>query len=158
MKPSVYTKEQTKTFVKTPLPNLTVRVTLRYDDKCGNGHNSFGITGTIWENNRESVSGVIHEEITKYFPELSHLIKYHSMSSDCPLHYVENTLFFLGFYGEKDENIELARKTAIWPDLPEKFLKSNGANKSEIISSLTQRLPALKEEFAVAMEKVGFVY
>lgn len=74
-------------------------VTIRYDDKCGNGHNTFSITGTIKELNsirRNSTicCGCIHEEIKKYFPEFAHLIKWHLCNSDMPLYYIDDTLYY----------------------------------------------------------------
>ncbi len=74
---------------------------IRWDDQCGNGHNSFSITGTIYEkqgNGRwlDAGGGCIHEEIEKYFPEFKHLIKWHMMTSEGPWGYVENTTYHAG--------------------------------------------------------------
>lgn len=67
---------------------------IRYDDECGNGHNTFAITATI--RNRYGVwlaGGCLHDEIAEAYPEYAHLIKWHLCSSDGPLYYVENTLY-----------------------------------------------------------------
>jgi hypothetical protein len=40
-----------------------------------------------------SMGGCIHDELTKYFPELAHLIKWHLCSTDGPMHYVSNTMY-----------------------------------------------------------------
>jgi hypothetical protein len=81
----------------------TYRITakVRYDDDCGNGHNSFAITADIERkagNHRwyESGGGCCHEEVAKHFPELAPFIKWHLTSSDGPMHYVANTLYFAG--------------------------------------------------------------
>jgi hypothetical protein len=81
---------------------------VRYDDECGNGHNTFSITGAIdrkmaltrggvvevhW---REESGGCIHDEIARHFPELKPLLKWHLCSSDGPLHYVANTVYLAG--------------------------------------------------------------
>jgi len=68
---------------------------IRYDDRCGNGHNTFSITGAVHEraNYREVMAGCIHNEIAKAFPKVAHLIKWHLMSSDGPIHYVANTVY-----------------------------------------------------------------
>lgn len=71
---------------------------IRYDDQCGNGHNTFSITGYIREGWHSS-GDCIHDKIIKYYPELSHLIKWHLCSADCPLHYVANTLYFVDEHG-----------------------------------------------------------
>jgi hypothetical protein len=72
-----------------------MNVHIRYDDECGNGHNSFSITGEIiyesWKN--PEVCGCIHEEIEKYFPELKKYIKWHLFNSDGPMHYIANTTY-----------------------------------------------------------------
>ena len=91
--------------------------TARYDDQCGNGHNTFAITGTLYGADRipgESTTknakgktlwcycgGCVHDEIAKHIPELAPYIKWHLVSSDEPMHYVENTLYLAG---SKDYN------------------------------------------------------
>lgn len=100
MKPSILTKKQTrvygpKTFVKDGT-KFRIVATVRYDDQCGNGHNTFSITGEIRDargDGNSSLSGCIHDEIAKHFPELRPLIKWHLVSSDGPMHYVANTVY-----------------------------------------------------------------
>lgn len=74
-----------------------IGVKLRYDDECGNGYNTFSITASIWmtgdRKDNPSMFGCLHDEITKHFPELAHLIKWHLVSSDSPMHYVSNALY-----------------------------------------------------------------
>lgn len=100
MKESVLTKHQKQVFTK-PINYeghaCIIKVTIRYDDECNNGHNTFAITGEIKRqgNYRDcEVCGCIHEEIEKYFPEFQHLIKWHLVSSDSPLHYIANTIYW----------------------------------------------------------------
>lgn len=77
--------------------NLTVN--LRYDDECGNGHNTFSITGDLYRYGRPKTDGNmitcgrIHDIIAELAPQYKHLIKWHLMSSDEPVHYVANTLY-----------------------------------------------------------------
>lgn len=70
---------------------------VRFDDNCKNGHNSFAVTGFGWYDNWKArdwdFGGCCHEMIEKIFPELKHLIKWHLMSSDSPMHYVANTIY-----------------------------------------------------------------
>lgn len=77
-----------------------VTATVRYDDQCGNGHNSFAITGNQERHERgrweEDSCGCLHEIIAKQFPELAPYIKWHGMNSDGPTHYVENTVYHAG--------------------------------------------------------------
>ena len=75
-----------------------IKAEIRFDDECGNGHNSFAITGEIASNTSFSerafvAGGCLHEEIAKHFPELAHLIKWHLCSTDSPMHYVANTVY-----------------------------------------------------------------
>ena len=70
-------------------------VTLRYDDQCGNGHNTFSMTasGRDRPNNSPRVGGCCHDAIVQAFPDLEPFIKWHLCSSDGPLHYIENTIY-----------------------------------------------------------------
>lgn len=71
-----------------------ITVELRFDDSCGNGHETFAITANIRENGREYMGGCCHEEIAKHFPALAPLIKWHLCSTDGPMHYPANALYF----------------------------------------------------------------
>lgn len=101
MSTSTLTKDQKKSFVKTftkGTKTFTITATVRYDDECGNGHNSFSINGDIYRGTSRTdhnfvTGGSIHDEIAKHFPELRPLIKWHLVSSDGPMHYLANTLF-----------------------------------------------------------------
>ncbi len=102
---SKLTKQQYKSFGPRPIKGYgegaAVWAHVRYDDECGNGHNTFSITGSVRVPKQRDIaaSGCIHEEITEAFPELAHLIKWHLCSSDGPMHYIANTVHFAS---EKD--------------------------------------------------------
>lgn len=66
---------------------------IRFDDECKNGHETFSIVGEIRVKSRDYMSGCIHGEIAKYFPELEPLVKWHLTSSDGPMHYVANAVY-----------------------------------------------------------------
>lgn len=70
--------------------------TVRHDDECGNGHNSFAITGELYENDRWMAGGCLHDDIAEHFPELAPLIKWHLCSTDGPMHYPANALYHAG--------------------------------------------------------------
>lgn len=100
MEKSILTRNQKKTLTKRYTENgipYIIEVDIRYDDQCGNGHNSFSITGTVYEKRKAEscleTCGCIHEEIAKHFPELERYIKWHLCSSDGPMHYIANTLY-----------------------------------------------------------------
>jgi len=98
---SVLTKNQKKTFTKVYQENgdkYRITATVRHDDDCHNGHNSFSITGDIDQihpNGRitEVSGGCIHQDIIKRFPELEKYIKWHLTSADGPMHYLANTMY-----------------------------------------------------------------
>lgn len=84
---------------------------MNFDDDCGNGHNTFAITGEVkapasvrrrgrggkLETAHEWIAGgCLHEDIARVFPELAPLIAWHLTSSDGPLHYIANTVYHAG--------------------------------------------------------------
>jgi hypothetical protein len=176
-------KEQKKTYgpVIYTEDGQKYRITaeVRHDDECGNGHNSFSITGEIrissggyW---RDHSGGCLHEDIAKHFPRLAPFIKWHLCATDGPMHYVANTMYWLGFHGYCKEgeattppNLEHARSTAVWPDLPEEFVAPRwiryGRNAAQtglgraVRATLEARLPALLAEFRRDVEALGFTF
>ncbi|MDQ0301381.1 hypothetical protein [Ancylobacter polymorphus] len=84
----------------------SMRVEMRFDDDPSNGHNTFAITAEVWADSRRRrddmlAGGCMHEEIARVFPELAHLIRWHLVSTDGPMHYVANTVYFAG---DRDHN------------------------------------------------------
>src|SRR5688572_28642138 len=99
---SVLVKRQKKTFGPVFYTErglrYRIKAEVRHDDECGNGHNSFSITAEIdcrdgnrW---REDRGGCCHDEVAKHFPELAPLIKWHLVSTDGPMHYIANTIYW----------------------------------------------------------------
>jgi len=125
-----------------------MKVTLRYDDERNNGYNTFAITGEIREQGKYKVCevcGCIHDEIGEYFPEFKHLMKWHLVSSDGPMHYIVNTL-----YWSRGRDLKNARLCAIWDDATLEQLQSE--------TELKKRLPKLMKEFKKDIEAIGFIY
>lgn len=111
---SVLTKKQVKTF-RTEYTNedgqpCVLIAEVRYDDECNNGHNTFAITGELYDRSDRipygaSVKnssgktlwlgscGCLHEEIAKRFPELAPFIKWHLVNTDGPMHYIANSTY-----------------------------------------------------------------
>ena len=89
-----------------------IKVQVQHDDKCGNGHNTFNITGTLYDaygDRRDgtvtlksgrrlfaSCFGGLHEEIAYAIPELEPYLKWHSMTTDGPLHYPDTPVYLAG--------------------------------------------------------------
>lgn len=92
-------KNQKKIFTKV-LGDEKIKVELRYDDECGNGHNSFSATCSGWEKRggrwEETFGGCAHEEIVRFFPDLAKYMKWHLTSSDGPMHYPGNVTYHAG--------------------------------------------------------------
>ena len=73
-------------------------VNIRYDDECDNGHNTFAITVDVYriaKNGRliENSFGCQHELAVRLWPDLAPFIKWHLVSTDGPMHYIENTTY-----------------------------------------------------------------
>lgn len=142
------TKEFGPRTIKLKGEDITVRAHVRWDDRCKNGHNTFSITGEYldrrYQNWSSAAGGCIRDEISAAFPELKKYIKWHLVSSDGPLHYVANALYWI-----KEGNLEYARSTAIWPD----------AELSDFTEEkLLTRLPSLMSMFKHDIESLGFTY
>lgn len=106
MSTSILTSEQVKTFnkiVRYDGERCLLTVTLRYDDQCRNGHNTFSITGELWRATKDGrrkgrdclACGCLHDDIAKHFHELAHVIPWHGVTTDGPLLYIENTLYHM---------------------------------------------------------------
>jgi hypothetical protein len=153
-----------KTFKKELSDGSVLVASVRFDDECENGHNTFSITADLYEETRGAVGlglwyvfnsrgkkryltagGCQHDLVTEHFPELAPLIKWHLTSTDGPLHYVANTVY----HAEQGE-LDYARESAVAPDATLAELSDE--------SWLLARLPALMVEFRAAVESLGFVY
>jgi len=141
-------------------------VELSFDDCRKNGRDSFSITADIRENGKEYISGCCKDEIAANFPELAPLIKWHMSSTDGPMYYITNTLYWLGYSGSPP-NIEYARTAAVWSDMPESMLCDKDARRLKVTRDaaavpvralLTDRLPGLLRDFKAAMSGAGFVW
>jgi hypothetical protein len=80
-----------------------ITITLRWDDECKNGHNTFSAYADIikfkagkWLDDQ---FGQCVAEMREHFPELAHLLKWHMCSDDGPLHYIANTLYHVDGHG-----------------------------------------------------------
>lgn len=73
-----------------------ISVEMRFDDELNNGHETFAITADIRMDGREYMGGCCHDEIAQRFPEFEPLIKWHLTSTDGPMHYPGNALYFAG--------------------------------------------------------------
>lgn len=83
------------------LPNKEekfIKVKIRLDDECNNGHNDFSITGET-----KFTGGCIHEEIIKHFPEFQIFIDLHLCDqAGVHMYIAENGFYHLKEMGEQE--------------------------------------------------------
>lgn len=171
---SILTRNQKKTFEREMIIDgepCKMIVTIRYDDKCNNGHNSFAITANLYDRgyirNEAFVTlstgkkrwlgscGCLHDHIAKYFPELQKYIKWHLCEGVEPMYYIENSLYWLGLRNAPKADFENFKSTAIWPEAP---LIALEWDEKTATAKLNERLPALMKDFRAAVKELGFVY
>jgi len=97
------TKNQKKEYSRTFRENgkqRYLKLTIRFDDDCGNGHNSFAMTGDVGKVRKDGSFydhpysfGCLHERIAEVFPEFEKYLKWHLCSIDGPMHYIANTIY-----------------------------------------------------------------
>lgn len=109
--------------------DAVIAVTARYDDDCRNGHNTFSLTADVRATDRRRnpsdggwiAGGCLHEEIAKHFPGLAPLIKWHLCSSDGPMHYLANAVYFASdrdCHGKRAGEPSAFSKVVRWHDFP----------------------------------------
>lgn len=116
MTPAILKTFGPKNYIKNGT-EFQIKATVRYDDQCKNGYDSFSITGEQYRivrgMRREDSFGCIHELVAEHFPELRPFIKWHSMTEHGPLHYLANTIYLAGdrdCWGlRKDETKQLTK-------------------------------------------------
>jgi uncharacterized protein Usg len=147
MKPTKRTiYPQVKEYTKTLRNGDVVKVRVRHDDTCGNGHNTFGITCDVRsETGVWRSGGCQHDIVAEHFPELAPFIKWHLTSTEGPMHYIANTV-----YHAEQGKLEYARSSAVWPEATLEQLQDKDA--------LAARLQALLLDFQAAVEALGLVY
>jgi hypothetical protein len=90
-------KNYKKTWKDTTGQKWTITAQVRHDDQCGNGHNSFAITGNIFKGGEDYIGGCIHKDIAEHFPELAPFIRFHLYNTEGgPMHYLANTIYLAG--------------------------------------------------------------
>lgn len=195
---SVLTKKQVKTFLSPVYQArkgvyVALEVKVRYDDQCGNGHNTFAITADeiryLKDGSRRAMSntwysgGCQHDLVAKKFPGLAPLIKWHLVSSDGPMHYIANTIYWAELANKGGDNgpysthktreqcLNAARNSAVGADLPDEFFAPDEGEQeiypgvmvpvntfNRLKQALEDRLPQLLEEFKRDIESLGFTF
>jgi len=94
-----------------------LKVEIRHDDQCGNGHNTFSITATMHRDGLIWGAGPLQDEITNYAPELIPLLKWHLVSSEGPMHYVANTTYHAREHGPLKAHVYTGSRCVKWTSL-----------------------------------------
>ena len=156
----------------------TLTAEVRHDDECGNGHNSFAITGDVSIHGRVECCGCMHEEIVKFFPQLAPYIRWHLSSTDGPMHYVANGKYWAGHCGWRDgkpdspPNLEHLKSTIVYGVLPTdaefdladhiysdaRGFSWNEARAHSLEAWLMTRLEAMMAAFKLDVESLGLTY
>lgn len=93
-------KQFTKFFTSNEGVESSLKISIKWNDSCKNGHNTFGVTATLYEHHngrmREVAGGMLQEEIALRAPELAYALPYHLVSADGPMYYFVNTTFLAG--------------------------------------------------------------
>ena len=107
------TTEQSNSLIHTIDTNnneFNMRIKIRLNDECKNGHQDFSITATYWEigkvrNGRNMIAGgCCHDEILKHRPDLQIFVNLHLCDfTGCPMYAVGNGFYHLtnGFNNTK---------------------------------------------------------
>ena len=112
---SILTKNQVKSYRCDLSKSERLVVEVRWDDSCGNGHNSLGVTGTVYDSRRRGSDkydrgGCLHDDILSAVrrglipQEVGDLIPFHLCSSDGPMHYLSNVRYHAsdkGYFGKR---------------------------------------------------------
>lgn len=97
----------------------TMRIKIRLNDECKNGHQDFAITADIWEKGKPQtdkywlMGGCCHDEILKARPDLKIFVDLHLCDyKGIPMHAAENGFYFLreGFNDVKPDAPEFKEK------------------------------------------------
>ena len=170
---SILIKSQKRILGPIPFPSYgrgyRITAEIRYDDQCGNGHNSFAVTGDICRPcGKIEACGCLHDEIAQAFPDLAPLLKWHLCSSDGPMHYMENAMYWAGFRGFCDgklgdpPNMEHLKSTIVFGAAPgdpsEEIFEDFAKDEKCLAGFLEARKDGLIGAFHDAIVGFGFKF
>lgn len=159
--------EKAKEFTKPCGTPCRIVANIRHDDSCGNGKNSFCITGRMFENGTLAYCGRIDDEIAEHFPELISAQRFNNCFTDGPIHYVENALYWAGMSGycSRDENDppnwEYFKKSVVWGVSPSHDIGDPAERFQDpdtLVRWLNSRRYILVAEFRKEVESLGLKF
>lgn len=130
-------------------------------EQLGNQEPYFAVTGDMFQNGIWCSGGCLHDDIEKIFPEYAKYIRWHLVSLDSPMYYIENSMYWAGFRGwcdgKKDSppNYKNLKSTCIY-DAVESDSRYNleQMNELELYSWLCGRAPDLMIAFYKDMREL----
>jgi len=147
---------------------------LRLDDNCGNGFNSFAITGESgycdaalkargggYRLQADSF-GCLHEDAARVFPELAHLIPFHLFDTRGPMHYPANAIYLAGdrdCWGKRKGEVKSTAPRVMFGDSP--FEHAPGSNWTRdkfakwVESMIAEGMPRVLGVESVPYKKTG---
>lgn len=156
-------------------PGRKLKVQLRFDDECGNGENTFSMTADVYRPGARDIDGggCLHEEIAKYFPELAHLVRWHLVSTDGPMHYLANATYLASerdhwgllkgephtyAHGLRFNGVPLTHRISekLWAFIKERKSWSEGAWKFQTFAIEHKNKPGDSYKFAPKYSLVGY--
>ena len=130
----------------------TLKVCIRLNDECQNGHQDFAITGSLYRGRITTECnlircGSIHDTINEYMPELKVFTRLHLCTFEgVPMHAVDN-----GYYHLKNGFTNAGPQT---PEFPQKYKEYYRLNSGQF-AQLQQAENKL--HFAIMLESLGIV-
>jgi hypothetical protein len=134
-----------------------IKAEVRFDDECGNGHDSFAITGEIYIPSRRDCEacGCLHDEVAQAFPDLAPYVRWHLTSTDGPMHYMANAIYHAGFClgMEKARNLDHLKSTIVFGAVEsDAGVDLETMTPDEMLLFLAARFPALMLQFKADMK------
>jgi hypothetical protein len=131
---------------------------LKFNDDCNNGHKTFTLTGeqiTI-DNFQIESCGMMHEEFMRLYPQYSHFVQWHLVSSDGPLHYIENSCYWAGFTKYTGIRMDYLKTTMVFQkeENETKLFEVIQTGKQEFIKHLVNRYKMIMDKFEKALNEM----
>lgn len=111
------------------------------------------------------MGGCIHDIIAEHMPDLAPFLKWHLTSTDGPMHYKENALFWAGYTDwnapghANPPNWKHLRSTIVYGAAPGDITTQPEAlSKTALVGWLDRRLPRLLDAFRADVESLGLTY
>lgn len=148
-------------------PKWRIKINIRLNDECRNGHEDFSITAYGEELDgrgrwQDTFGGCCHDEILKHRPDLAPFIALHLSNCDgVPMYGAENGFYW--FQGAFPDTVTDLRpchgstgSSGKSPDECRRILLDHLRANEKELAAICEFAPRSKMEFAYILEKLGF--